>query len=92
MPRARQLARPGGGRHKAFPQDERGRAPLALPLGELHDVVVTERAALKRGFTKGSLRAGGTRPATDRAGRRDGNASPFGIRLYKTVPLPYGKG
>ena len=52
-PRARRLARPGGGRHKAFPQDERGRAPLALPLGELHDVVVTERAALKRGFTKG---------------------------------------
>src|SRR5699024_10577483 len=25
----------------------------------------------ERGFTKGSLRAGGTHPATDRAGRRD---------------------
>ena len=63
--------------------------PLTTPT--VYGFLPQRRLSINRGFTKGSLRAGGTRSATDRAGRRDGLPPPFGIKLYNFLPLPYRK-
>ena len=69
-----------GGGDKSIISFQRGAYAPPLTTPAFCKFLPQRRRAINKGFTKGSLRAGGTRPATDRVGRRG-----QGVGLHKAA-------